>query len=50
MTHIEEWMRHRYAESANRYRMDDELDATGEDHQQIAGRWRARCGAPAFRT
>jgi SAM-dependent methyltransferase len=43
MTHIEEWMRHRYAESANRYRSDDELDATGEDHQQIAGRLEEIC-------
>jgi ubiquinone/menaquinone biosynthesis C-methylase UbiE len=38
MTHIEEWMRRRYDESAHNYRHDDEVDVTGEDHQQIARR------------
>lgn len=41
MNHIEEWMRVKYDASAEKYRNHDDLDVTGEDHQQF---WKKLAG------
>lgn len=41
MNHIEEWMRVKYDASAEKYRNHDDVDVTGEDHQQF---WKRLAG------